>query len=72
MNPVPESYDGLEGLERLKAHMRVAFAERKQGLGVGWSSDYFRGWLFGLSCAGALDAAISLAAHRFINERGYE
>jgi len=68
-----ERYEGLQGLERLKAHMRVAFAERKQGVGAGWSPDYFRGWLHGLgSAGGAISGDITLPAHQFVNERGYE
>lgn len=65
-------YEGPAGLARLKAHMQVAFAERKQGTGAGWSQDYFRGWLHGLAGAEAISADISLAARQFINERGYE
>ena len=66
-----ERYEGLQGLERLKQHMRVAYAERKQGTGAGWSDEYFRGLLSGLGSAGAISSEISLPAHQFVSERGY-
>lgn len=65
-------YSGPRGLELLMAHMRVAYAERKQGTGIGWHADYFRGWLHGLAIADAIAGDVSLSAHQFINERGFE
>ncbi len=65
-------YAGQTGLTELKAHMKVAYAERKQGNGQGWSQDYFRGWLHGLTSAESISGDISLLAHKFVNDKGYE
>ena len=65
-------YAGAEGLERLKAHMVVACRERKQGTGVGYGSEYFRGMVAGLALADAPDATVSFSIAPFITERGYE
>ena len=67
-----ERFAGQAGLARLKAHMQTLYAERKQGTGTGWGQDYFRGLLHGLSLTDAISADVSLPAHAFINERGYE
>lgn len=67
-----ERYEGAVGLERLKAHMCLAFAERKHGAGAGWSSDYFQGWLRGLAMADSIGPEIGMAAHDFVRDRGFE
>lgn len=65
-------YARADGLERLKAHRVVAWRERQQGTGVGYSSEYFRGVVFGHALADALDATVSFSIAAFITERGYE
>lgn len=69
---VAERYEGAVGLERLKAHMCLAFAERKHGTGAGWSSDYFQGWLHGLAIADGIGPENVMAAHDFVRDRGFE
>lgn len=69
---VAERYEGAVGLERLKAHMCLAFAERKHGAGSGWSSDYFHGWLRGLAVADGIGPEIAVAANDFVRDRGFE
>jgi hypothetical protein len=67
-----ERYEGAVGLERLKAHMCLAFAERKHGAGAGWSPDYFHGWLRGLAIADGIGPEIAVAANDFVRDRGFE
>jgi hypothetical protein len=52
--------------------MVVACHERKQGTGVGYSSEYFRGMVVGLALAEALDATVSFGIAPFIIEHGCE
>ena len=65
-------FEGVAGVDRLKAHMRVLYTERKDGTGVGWGEDFFRGVLHGMSLVDAIAADVSLPVHAFINERAYE
>lgn len=65
-------YAGADGLERLKAHMVVAWRERTQRTGVGYSSEYFHGMVARLALADALDATVSFSIAAFTIERGYE
>jgi len=65
-------YAGADGLGRLKAHMVVAWREGTQRIGVGYSSEYFRGMVAGLALAEALDGTVSFSIAAFTIERGYE
>jgi hypothetical protein len=64
-------YAGTDGRGRLKAHMVVAWRERTQGTGVGYSSEYFRGVVVGLALADAPAASVSFSIAAFSTERGY-
>jgi hypothetical protein len=52
--------------------MVVAWRERTQGTGVGYSSEYLRGMVVGLALADAVDATVSFSIAAFSTERGYE
>jgi hypothetical protein len=52
--------------------MSIAWREREDGNGVGYSQEYFRGMVSGLALAEALDSDTALAIHDFIVARGYE
>jgi len=65
-------YAGADGLGRLKAHMVVAWREGTQRIGVGYSSEYFRGMVAGLAPADALLATESFSIAAFTIARGYE
>jgi hypothetical protein len=65
-------YACADGLGRLKTHMVVAWRERTQRTGVGYSSEYFRGMVAGLALVDALDATVSFSIGAFTIERGYE
>jgi len=45
-------------------------ANGKQGTGVGYRSEYFRGMVVGLALTDAPDATVSFSIARFITERG--
>ncbi|HEY0821736.1 MAG TPA: hypothetical protein VGD46_23375 [Rhizobacter sp.] len=68
----PSPYDGPDGLARMKAHMRAAFAERALSARDARAEEYFRGWLHGLADGGGADDATLMAATQFVYNRGYE
>lgn len=47
-------------------------ANGKQGTGVGYRSEYFRGMVVGLALTNTPDATVSFSIAPFITERGYE
>ncbi|MGY6259089.1 hypothetical protein ACXIVK_37270 [Paraburkholderia caledonica] len=63
---------GADGPGRLKPHRVVAWHERTQGTGVGYSSEYFGGMVSGLALADAPYATGSFSIAAFIIERGFE
>jgi hypothetical protein len=44
----------------------------KQGTGVGYGREYFRGMVVGLALTNTPDATVSFSIAPFITERGYE
>lgn len=64
-------YAGPEGLETLKAHIRTLYRERKEGTGDGYGHEFFRGMLYGLALADAIDAQVTVGIHDFIKVQGW-
>lgn len=50
----------------------MAWRERTQRTGVGYSSEYFRDMVAGLALTDAPDATVSFSIAPFITEGGYE
>lgn len=63
-------FDGPEGLERIKAHMRAAYSVFPRGSKC--FQVYARGWLYGLFDAGGASDSVLMGAQYFIGGRGYE